>query len=236
MGDVPETAAAPGSIRRSSARAGSGKKKKDLIPVGILTGVILTAAGIFLGVIDQKLAIFWFTGIAFGFILQRSRFCFTASMRDPSLTGSTSVTRAVLIAFAITSIGFWAIKYGAFLRGQPIPGQSFIVPVSFATVVGGILFGIGMVIAGGCASGTLMRVGEGFVMQMLSLSFFIVGSLWGAHDLGWWQLNAISNGKAVFLPDVFGWGGAIVVQLLIIGCLYIAADKWENRKKEAAGE
>jgi len=73
-------------------------------------------------------------------------------------------------------------------------------------------------------------------MQMLSLSFFIVGSLWGAHDLGWWQLNAISNGKAVFLPDVFGWGGAIVVQLLIIGCLYVAADKWENRKKEAAGE
>jgi len=116
MGDVPETAAAPGSIRRSSARAGSGKKKKDLIPVGILTGVILTAAGIFLGVIDQKLAIFWFTGIAFGFILQRSRFCFTASMRDPSLTGSTSVTRAVLIAFAITSIGFWVSQGAADTR------------------------------------------------------------------------------------------------------------------------
>jgi hypothetical protein len=93
------------------------------------------------------------------------------------------------------------------------------------------MFGIGMVIAGGCASGTLMRVGEGFTMQMLALLFFIIGSLWGAHDFGWWKLHVISNGRPVFLPDVFGWGGAIAVQLLIIVFLFIAADKWENIKK-----
>ena len=105
------------------------------------------------------------------------RFCFTASMRDPMLTGSTTVTRSVLIAFALTSLGFWAIKYGAAQQGLPIPGQSFVVPVSFATVIGAFMFGIGMVIAGGCASGTLMRVGEGFTMQIIALLFFIVGSL-----------------------------------------------------------
>ncbi len=170
--------------------------------------------------------------MAFGFILQKSRFCFTASMRDPSLTGSTTVTRAVLIAFALTSLGFWAIKYGAFQQGLPIPGQSYVVPVSLATVVGAFIFGIGMVIAGGCASGTLMRVGEGFTMQVISLLFFVVGSLWGAHDFGWWKLNVISNGKAIFMPDVFGWAGALVVQLLIIACLFVAAHKWENRKNE----
>ena len=57
--------------------------------------------------------------------------------------------------------------------------MSYVVPVSFATVIGAFIFGIGMVIAGGCASGTLMRVGEGFTMQILALFFFIVGSLWG---------------------------------------------------------
>jgi len=195
-------------------------------------GVVLIALGIAAGLLEEKLALFWFTGIAFGFILQRSRFCFTASMRDPLLTGSTTLTRAVLIAFAITSLGFWAIKYGAHLQGLPIPGQSYVVPVSMATVIGAFMFGIGMVIAGGCASGTLMRVGEGFIMQILSLFFFVVGSLWGAHDFGWWKLNTITSGKAVFLPDVFGWGGAIVVQLLIIVLLFIAADKWENKDSE----
>ncbi len=99
-------------------------------------------------------------------------------MRDPYLTGSTTVTRAVLIAFAITSIGFTAIKYGYYVNGLPIPGQGYIQPISVATGVGAFMFGIGMVIAGGCASGTLMRIGEGFWMQVISLFFFIVGSLW----------------------------------------------------------
>ena len=40
--------------------------------------------------------------------------------------------------------------------------------------------------------------------------------------LDWWKLNVISNGKAVFMPDVFGWAGALVVQMLIIACLFIA--------------
>ena len=93
-----------------------------------------------------------------------------------------------------------------------------------------VLFGIGMVIAGGCASGTLMRVGEGFGMQMLSLFFFIVGSLLGAAHFGWWKLNFIVRGPKIFLPDIFGWVGAVVLQLLIIALLWIAADKWAKRK------
>ncbi len=220
-------------IQRSSRTSTrTRKKKKSQIPLGIILGSIIMVFGVTTGFINQSLSFFWFTGIIFGFILQRSRFCFTASMRDPSLTGSTTVTRAVLVAFAITSIGFWAIKYGAHVKGLPIPGQSYVVPISFATVIGALMFGIGMVIAGGCASGTLMRVGEGFYMQVISLLFFIIGSLWGAHDFGWWKLNTISSGKAVFMPDVLGWGGAIFVQLMIIVLLFIAADKWENREKE----
>jgi uncharacterized membrane protein YedE/YeeE len=178
------------------------------------------------------LVLFWITGLGFGFVLQRARFCFTASMRDPYLTGSVTLTKAVLIAFALTSIGFTAIKYGAFANGLPIPGQSYVAPVSFATAVGAFIFGIGMVIAGGCASGTLMRVGEGFWMQVISLFFFIVGSLWGAHDYGWWDINFISKGPEVFLPDYLGWVGGLAANLLIIAVVYIIAHKWGNRKQD----
>lgn len=220
------------SMRTSSrARTGTSRKpKKSQLPFGIGLFALLIVFGIYLSTLSAKLGLFWITGLCFGFILQKSRFCFTASMRDPYLTGSTSVTRAVLIAFAITTIGFAAIKYGAFVKGLPIPGQSYIVPISFATVFGAFIFGIGMVIAGGCASGTLMRVGEGFGMQILSLFFFVIGSLWGAHDFGWWKLNFMLKGPKVFLPDIFGWIGAVAIQLLFIAVLYILADKWENRK------
>lgn len=209
----------------------SSKSTKSQIPFGIGLFIVLVVVGLFLSTISGKLSLFWLTGITFGFILQKSRFCFTAAMRDPYLTGGTAITNAVLIALAITSIGFTAIKYGDFIKGVPISGQSYIVPISIATVLGALMFGIGMVIAGGCASGTLMRVGEGFSMLLLTLFFFIIGSLWGAHDFQWWNVNFISKGKAVFLPDVFGWFAAIVLQLLVIATLYILVEKWKNKKQ-----
>ena len=218
-----------GSIRRSS-RARSRKPKKNQIIPGIFILILIIAAGIVLAAVKPMLGFFWITGNIFGFILQRARFCFTASLRDPYLTGSTTLTKAVLTAFAITSLGFIAIQYGAVSRGLPMPCQAYIVPISGATAIGAFMFGIGMVISGGCASGTCMRVGEGFHMQILSLFFFILGSLWGAHDFGWWKLNVILKGKAVYLPDVFGWTGAVVVQLLTIALLWIAADKWGKMK------
>ena len=237
MSDVNSTAPSSSggsSIRRSSRSRSRKKKKKNQLPIGIALLVLIIAFGIFLGTRNEQLALFWITGLAFGYILQRARFCFTAAMRDPFLTGGTNLTKAVLLAFAITSIGFIAIKYGAHVQGLPIPGQAYVVPISLATAIGAFMFGIGMVISGGCASGTLMRVGEGFTMQLLSLFFFVVGSLWGAHDFNWWKLNVILKGKAVFLPDLFGWIGAVIIQLLIIALLWIAADKWANRKEQEA--
>ncbi len=221
------------SSRRSSRPSRKRKPKKSQLPKAYATLAVIILIGLGLSTISKTLALFWVIGLSFGFILQKAKFCFTASMRDPYLTGSTSVTRAVLIAFAITTVGFTAIKYGYFAKGLPIPGMGYVVPISLATAAGAFIFGIGMVIAGGCASGTLMRVGEGFTMQILSLFFFVVGSLWGAHDFGWWKLNFIVKGEAVFLPDVFGWFGAVVLQLLLIAALYIAAEKWENKKNEA---
>jgi hypothetical protein len=134
------------------------------------------------------------------------------------------------VAFAVSSIGFLAVKYtSAIGGGETNLNMAGVSPIGLPLIIGAVLFGIGMVIAGGCASGTLMRVGEGFLMQILSLVFFIVGSAWGAHDMGFWgKLN--SHAPKVFLPDVFGWFGAIVVQGLIIVLLYIAAVKWQKKK------
>lgn len=226
--DATETTGS--SIRRSSTSQRPRKKKKNQLPIGFGVVLMIIIIGILLGLYNGTLALFWVFGCCFGFVLQKARFCFTASLRDPCITGSTSVTRAVLIAFAITTIGFTAIKYGAYVNGLEIPGQSYIMPISLATAVGGVLFGIGMVIAGGCASGTLMRVGEGFAMQMLSLFFFVIGSLIGAGHMGWWTENFNATAPRVFLPDLFGWAGALALQLIIIGLLYIAATLYEKKR------
>ncbi|BFH68914.1 hypothetical protein J27TS7_22690 [Paenibacillus dendritiformis] len=224
----------PSPATKSTRTRAPRKPKKSQLPYALLATALVIAFGFYLNHYNDNMVVYLLFGLSFGVILQRSRFCFTASMRDPCITGSTSVTRAVLIACSLATIGFTAIKYSAFMQGNPIPGMDNVGQISFALVIGAVLFGIGMVIAGGCASGTLMRVGEGFTMQMLSLFFFVLGSLWGAHDMGWWRTHVIKDAPSVFLPDVFGWLGALIVQFLIILLLYIASVKWQEKKMGSA--
>lgn len=207
-------------------------KYKDQFPYGILLLIFIIIIGFLLSSKSITLSLYWITGILFGVVLQKSRFCFTAAVRDPYLTGGTSLTKAALLAFAITTIGFTSIKFGGYLNNFPILGQEAIAPTSWATPIGAFMFGIGMVISGGCGSGTIMRVGEGFLLQILTLVFFIIGSIWGAHDFGWWHKHLISKGKIIFLPDIFGWLGSIVLQLLLIAFIYILADKWQKIKQD----
>ncbi|MEM1484178.1 YeeE/YedE thiosulfate transporter family protein [Oscillospiraceae bacterium PP1C4] len=211
------------------------KPKTSQIPYAILLTAVIIAFGYYLSTEGGKLPVYWIFGIAFGYILQRSRFCFTAGFRDPCITGGTSVTRAILVACGLATVGITGIKYALVLSGaEKNLNMSGVSPIGIPLMLGAILFGIGMVIAGGCASGTLMRVGEGFTMQMLSLVFFVAGSLWGAHDMGifWNRFN--ENAPKVFLPNVFGWFGALVVQGAIIVLLYIAAVKWQKKKMGSA--
>ncbi|NLW10010.1 MAG: YeeE/YedE family protein [Firmicutes bacterium] len=207
----------------------AGKKRRNQLPAAIvvLLGIIIVA--VILGGKSPGLAISWVIGIGFGVVLQKSRFCFAAAFRDPFLTGSTSLAKAVIIAVAIASLGFGAVQYAAVSGGGNPPG--FISPVGLHTAIGAILFGIGMVIAGGCASGTLMRVGEGFTMQWLVLVFFVIGTLWGTHDYAFWKAVFFDRAPQVHLPSALGWPLSFILQFLVLGALYILADKWGNRQR-----
>ena len=209
-------------------RAGS-KVKRNQVPYAVAVIAVVAVIGIWLGGQKPVLGLTWIFGILFGFVLQRSRFCFTASLRDPVLTGSTSLTKGVIIAFAVATAGFAAIQYSAVLKGaEKVPG--FISPVGIHIAIGATMFGIGMVIAGGCASGTLMRMGEGFAMQWIAIIGFMGGSLWGAHDFGWWSAHFFQNSPAIHLPSVLGWPVAVFGQLLLLGILYWLADRYEQKR------
>ncbi|WP_233573270.1 YeeE/YedE thiosulfate transporter family protein [Leptotrichia sp. OH3620_COT-345] len=209
-------------------RCSKKKPLKSQIPMALVLTILIIAFGFYLN--NSKLVTYWIFGIAFGMILQRSRFCFTAAFRDPILTGSTSLTRAVLLAISIGTIGFTAISFGSVLSGGKPVGLDSVEPLSVLIIIGGIIFGIGMVIAGGCASGTLMRFGEGFEMQWISFIFFILGSVIGAWVMGFLEPVFRKKEFAIYLPDYLGWIGALVFQFSIILIIYIIAVKWQTKK------
>ncbi len=204
------------------------KQKKSQIPYAIILIIGITAFGFYLN--KPKLVAFWIFGIAFGMVLQRARFCFTAAFRDPIITGSTSLTRAVLLAISIGTIGFTAISFGSVLNGGKFIGLDSVSTISVLTVIGGIMFGIGMVIAGGCASGTLMRFGEGFELQWVSFFTFILGSVLGAWVTGILEPAFENKNLAIYLPKHLGFIGALIFQFSIIALLYILSIKWQKKK------
>lgn len=207
------------------------RKKSNQIPFAI----ILTTAVfiIYLAFIKyNSFSSYWLIGILIGVTMQRSRFCFSASFRDPIMVGSTSLLKAIILALIISTIGFFVIQWRA-IGGDPnyllsqIPGH--LNPVGIHTAIGAILFGTGMVIAGGCASGVLMRIGEGYLMQLVVLVGFIIGTIFGARHFVFWDKLIISKSPTIYLPNHMGFFPALALQLLLLVVLYFVADWYDKR-------
>ena len=169
----------------------------------------------------------WLFGISLGFILQRSRICFTAAIRDPLLFGLTELSRGLIISLAISSTGYALLQYYRVTQGLELVGR--FIPLGLQIPIGAFIFGLGAAVSGGCASGTLMRIGEGFQMQLMVLIGFIIGSTHGAYDAKWWY-QLIGDWEVTHLPSLIGWKWALVIQYGLLIILYLFAYWWEQKK------
>lgn len=114
-------------------------------------------------------------GALFGAVVQRTNFCSMGAISDAVALGDTKRLRAWLLAIAVAIVG----TNGLLLSGLVAVDKSFYLAPRVAWVamlLGGLLFGFGMVLAGGCASRTVVRVGAG---SLKSLIVFIVMGLVG---------------------------------------------------------
>ncbi len=123
-------------------------------------------------------------GVVFGFIVHRTNFCTMGSISDILSFGDFSRFRAWLLAAAVALIGV------AFLQGAGVmnAADSIYLTPSFgwlANVVGGLMFGFGMVYSGGCISRNLVRAGGGDLRSVVVLmttgifGFMTIGGLLG---------------------------------------------------------
>jgi uncharacterized membrane protein YedE/YeeE len=150
--------------------------------------VVLTALAGIVGlglVIEQsastRLALLFVTGTALGIVLYQSLFGFTSAFRVLLADGRSAGFRAQMIMLGAACLLFFPALGAGSLWGQPVTG--FVSPVGVSVAVGSFLFGVGMQLGGGCASGTLFSVGGGSTRMVLTLLFFIVGSVVGVVQL-----------------------------------------------------
>ena len=89
--------------------------------------------------------------------MHRSRLCFARCFREPFMTAEGDMTKAIIVSLAI------GIPAAAILFEKKLIDPYLAIPPTFwiGSLLGGLIFGIGMIFAGGCASGALWRAGEG---------------------------------------------------------------------------
>ena len=109
-------------------------------------------------------------GAVLGLVLQRGRFCVTGAFRDLWVAKNTRWLTAFLIVVAVQSVGIFALTaMGAI---HPVNKD---LPI-LAVILGGFVFGFAIVMAGGCATGTYYRAGEGLVGSWLALGAYALSS------------------------------------------------------------
>lgn len=166
----------------------------------------------------------WIAAAGLGFTLQKSRFCFASAFRDLFLFGSGHNMKAVLLAMAIASIGFVGILQ--WILPTPLPGEfpssAHVLPFGISTIIAGAVFGIGMVLAGGCVSGTIYRIAEGYIASVVTMMGIIIGTVLLIVTWDFWWDTFISNEPKIFLPSTqsIGYGFSLLLTLMALGLVY----------------
>lgn len=141
----------------------------------------------------QLIGVSFACGLLAGWVMHRSDFCLAGMFRDLFLFGETLRLRALLLAIVAAMVGIEVLRLLGLFARYPFP---VFGPPSLVNVVGGLLFGIGMVLAGGCVVGTLYRLGAGSLPALLAFAGLLAGSALYAEIHPWWSAMA----KAGTLP------------------------------------
>jgi uncharacterized membrane protein YedE/YeeE len=202
---------------------------------GVLVAGVLVAAVLGVAVAHTaggRQSVPYLIGIALGVVLFHSRFGFTSAWRQLVAVGQGRALRAHMLMLAVGCTLFaplLAAGVGLHARPQPI-----LQPIGLALVVGAFVFGVGMQLGGSCASGTLYAVGGGQSTILLTLTGFVGGSVLGAAHVTFWSTD-VPSGPVVYLPaSRLGYGGALVVSLLVISLITVTSRLVERRRRPPA--
>lgn len=150
-------------------------------------------------------------GLAAGFVMHRSDYCIAGMFRDYFLFRKTTMLRTLLLLVVVSMCLFEGARHLGLLRPYPFP---LVGAPSLSNLVGGFIFGTGMVLAGGCVVGTLYKMGSGSVISLTAFVGLLAGSVLYAEIHPWWaslkKATTLVEGK-VTVPQLLGVSPLVMV-------------------------
>jgi len=165
-------------------------------------------------------------GAALGVTLYHALFGFTSAWRAFVAERRGAGLRAQMVMLAVATLLFLPALAEGEMFGRSIVGA--VAPIGVSLLVGAFLFGLGMQLGGGCASGTLYTAGGGNPRMLVTLTFFVAGSVFATAHVPWWfsrpDLGSVS------LLTRFGLAGALAAQLTAFAVIATATVVLERRR------
>ena len=221
----------PGTMTAPATKHGGFGGSADwqrLQPVAGFVLLVLLIAGVYLyAALDQAsiggLLLF---GLIIGLVMHRSRFCFVRAFRDPFMTGDAEMVKVVSLSLMVYGLGSAVIKWN-YIQPDTL---GVIHPFWIGSLLGGTIFGFGMLLAGGCASSTLWRLAEGHTKLGVTLVSFALSNTAAMRFIEAYDLRHYL-GKGLYLPSVFSWqlGLPLFMAVLLLWTLMAA---WNERTEK----
>jgi len=152
-------------------------------------------------------------GVVFGFALEKSR-VFEPGM----IVGQMQLRNFIMIKVFLTAVATGALVLAA-LHGF---GYVKLVPKAAlysADIVGGLILGAGIALAGACPGTTLAQIGVGYRDAIFTLVGGLCGALAFAYGEPWFAKSLIGTGEKIIFTDLVGipfWQGAIALTIAIV--------------------
>ncbi len=211
-----------GRASRGAVQVGLGTRIQPYLgAVGV--AVVLGGLAWFLNAGLWKTGAAMLFGVGFGLVIERGRICFTNAFREMWITRQGHLARAIALAMIVSTVGF-AVEVGA---GAKVKVEA----ASAGALVGGLLFGIGIVLAGGCETGWMYRSMQGYVQLWMAGIGTLVGTIilaygwdhWGIYDV------LVKGSTKVNLGESLGWPVAIFLTIGLLAAWFLFATWWESR-------
>lgn len=167
-----------------------------------------------------------------GFALYHASFGFTAGWRQLVRERRGAGVRAQVLLIGATALVTYPLIGWEAQTGWDM--NPVVLPMTLASAFGAALFGAGMQLGGGCASGTLFTVGGGSTRMVVTLLGFVAGSVAAtAHMQEIWlrldEISGVPNIPAISIVDRFGPLGALGLLGIFTGLVWIGTRVIERR-------
>jgi uncharacterized membrane protein YedE/YeeE len=197
--------------------------------VPFAAGLVAAGAASLTAAFSWRQAALFLIGTAAGVILYHSAFGFTSAWRALINEGRGRGLRAQMLMLAVASVVFLPMLAEGQVFGRLVRGS--VAPVGVSVLAGAFVFGIGMQLGGGCASGTLYTAGGGSVRMLVTLAAFIAGSVVGVLHMPFWE-TAPALAPTTLLASI-GLVPAVGSSLLLFGSVAMVSMAVERRRHGA---